>query len=117
MPCAASDQDAAVASGSVLKEAGKNTSAVCPFGHWRASIRSSFPSDSLSGCSALNSKPTRRSLADKSSCTATKAPTYAISGVFADMPKKRSLDFDAAIRFENRTKYGMLLGGYSSSSK
>lgn len=33
--------------------------------------------------------------------------TYAISGVFADMPKKRSLDFDAAIRFENRTKYGM----------
>ena len=33
--------------------------------------------------------------------------TYTISGVFADMPKKRSLDFDAAIRFENRTKYGM----------
>ena len=32
---------------------------------------------------------------------------YTISGVFADMPKKRSLDFDAAIRFENRTKYGM----------
>lgn len=33
--------------------------------------------------------------------------TYTISGVFADMPKKRSLDFDAAIRFENRPKYGM----------
>ena len=32
---------------------------------------------------------------------------YTISGVFADLPKKRSLDFDAAIRFENRTKYGM----------
>ena len=33
--------------------------------------------------------------------------TYTISGVFAELPKKRSLDFDAAIRFENRTKYGM----------
>ena len=33
---------------------------------------------------------------------------YTISGVFADLPKKRSLDFDAAIRFENRTKYGMV---------
>ncbi len=32
---------------------------------------------------------------------------YTISGVFADLPKKRSLDFDATIRFENRTKYGM----------
>ncbi len=32
---------------------------------------------------------------------------YTISGVFADLPKKRSLGFDAAIRFENRTKYGM----------
>ena len=32
---------------------------------------------------------------------------YTIAGVFADLPKKRSLDFDAAIRFENRTKYGM----------
>lgn len=28
--------------------------------------------------------------------------TYTISGVFAELPKKRSLDFDAAIRFENR---------------
>ena len=32
---------------------------------------------------------------------------YAVAGVFADLPKQRSLDFDAAIRFENRTKYGM----------
>ena len=32
---------------------------------------------------------------------------YTVAGVFADLPKKRSLDFDAAIRFENRTKYGM----------
>ena len=32
---------------------------------------------------------------------------YTISGVFADLPKQRSLDFDAAIRFENRTRYGM----------
>ena len=32
---------------------------------------------------------------------------YTVVGVFADLPKKRSLDFDAAIRFENRTKYGM----------
>jgi putative ABC transport system permease protein len=31
---------------------------------------------------------------------------YTVAGVFADLPKKRSLDFDAAIRFENRTKYG-----------
>ena len=33
---------------------------------------------------------------------------YTISGVFADLPKERSLDFDAAVRFENRTKYGMV---------
>ena len=32
---------------------------------------------------------------------------YTVAGVFADLPKERSLDFDAAIRFENRTKYGM----------
>ena len=32
---------------------------------------------------------------------------YTISGVLADLPKQRSLDFDAAIRFENREKYGM----------
>lgn len=32
---------------------------------------------------------------------------YTVAGVFADLPKKRSLNFDAAIRFENRTKYGM----------
>ena len=32
---------------------------------------------------------------------------YTISGVFADLPKERSLEFDAVIRFENRTKYGM----------
>ena len=32
---------------------------------------------------------------------------YTVAGVFADLPKKRSLDFDAAIRFENWTKYGM----------
>ena len=32
---------------------------------------------------------------------------YTVAGVFADLPKKRSLDFDAAICFENRTKYGM----------
>ena len=32
---------------------------------------------------------------------------YTISGVLADLPKQRSLDFDAAIRFENRAKYGM----------
>ena len=32
---------------------------------------------------------------------------YTVAGVFTDLPKKRSLDFDAAIRFENRTKYGM----------
>ena len=32
---------------------------------------------------------------------------YTVAGVFADLPKKRSLDFDAAIRFENRMKYGM----------
>ena len=31
---------------------------------------------------------------------------YTVAGVFADLPKKRSLDFDAAIRFENWTKYG-----------
>ncbi|MYA24073.1 MAG: FtsX-like permease family protein, partial [Gemmatimonadetes bacterium] len=31
---------------------------------------------------------------------------YTVVGVFADLPKKRSLDFDAAIRFENWTKYG-----------
>ena len=30
---------------------------------------------------------------------------YIIAGVFADLPKRRSLDFDAAIRFENRMKY------------
>ena len=37
---------------------------------------------------------------------------YTVAGVFADLPKKRSLDFDAAIRFENWTRYGeeQLLG-------
>ena len=39
---------------------------------------------------------------------------YTISGVLADLPKQRSLDFDAAIRFENREKvrHGQLLGRY-----
>ena len=32
---------------------------------------------------------------------------YTVAGILADLPKQRSLDFDAAIRFENRAKYGM----------
>ena len=32
---------------------------------------------------------------------------YTVAGILADLPKQRSLDFDAAIRFENRTRYGM----------
>ena len=32
---------------------------------------------------------------------------YTVAGILADLPKQRSLDFDAAIRFENREKYGM----------
>ena len=31
---------------------------------------------------------------------------YTVAGVFTDLPKKRSLDFAAAIHFENRMKYG-----------